>query len=271
MRPECGLSLTPVEGGCSAPGAAGRLPLATSRACRAAPADHRQPPLPLRGRQPPSSSLSHHRRGAVQQLACATRRDRCARMLLAAALAPAGLAVLAARSLQPISRADALHTRMSGPAALHNCDTCCRRAPMLAHDCRWQISACWHGYMDFATAQWKLRGDCKVANPRVGVCRRFSIAVQLVHLQFGLLCGRVFCTRPHGLAYEFGRRQLPQRAPTTATSNGNGGDAGVWRSVSIMCTVLFEVARLGLVSVGVRTCTVLGRSSCASELHSNFV
>ena len=83
--------------------------------------------------------------------------------------------------------------------------------------------------------------------------------------------GRVFCTRPHGLAYEFGRRQLPQRAPTTATSNGNGGDAGVWRSVSIMCTVLFEVARLGLVSVGVRTCTVLGRSSCASELHSNFV
>ena len=80
-----------------------RRPIATgtSRACRS-------PVRPLATSkaaarpQPPSSSLSHqhHRRGAVQQLFFQLAETGL-RMLLAAGFAPAGLAVLAARSLPP--------------------------------------------------------------------------------------------------------------------------------------------------------------------------
>ena len=153
------------------------------------PGHQRPPAAPVRPSKPASN---HHRRCAASSRSArrpsttavapfsswlAQPAETGVRMLLAAVFVPAGLAVLAARSLQPISRADALHTRMSDPAALHIAMPVAAVHQSLAHDCRWQISACWHGCMDFATAQWKPRGDCKVANPRVGFCRRFSIAV----------------------------------------------------------------------------------------------
>ena len=57
---------------------------------------------PLRGRQPPNPLPIHHHRGAARQQHSLNMPEKGVRMLLAAALAPAGLVVLAARSSQPI-------------------------------------------------------------------------------------------------------------------------------------------------------------------------
>ena len=50
-----------------------------------------------------------------------------------------------------------------------------------------------------------------------------------------LLCDRVFCTQPHGLSHEFGRRPLPTRSTKMADSDGNDGSAA---NAVLLCTVL---------------------------------
>ena len=67
----------------------------------------------------------------------------------------------------------------------------------------------------FAIVWWKLRGGSKAAKTRVAFCQSFKIAVQMGASTVACRGGRVFCTRAHGLAYESGRRQLPQRTSTT--------------------------------------------------------
>ena len=182
------------------------------------PGHQRPPAAPLRPSKPASN---HHRRCAASSRSArrpsttavapfsswlAQLAETGVRMLLAAVFVPAGLAVLAARSLQPISRADALHTRMSGPAALHIAMPVAAVHQSLAHDCRWQISAL------VSMATWillRLSGSPgATAKSQIqewafaGVSRS---PYKLVHLQSGLPCGRVFCTQPHGLAHESGR------------------------------------------------------------------
>ena len=155
------------------------------------------------------------------------------RMLLAAVFVPAGLAVLAARSLQPISRADALHTRMSGPAALHIA------IPVAAvHQCLLMIVAGRSVLVGMAT--WiLLRFSGSSGATAKSQIEEWAFAgvsrspYKLVHLQSGLPCGRVFCTRPYSLARVW---PTTTRATTTATSNGDGSAAaGVWRVAGVWC------------------------------------
>ena len=82
----------------------------------------------------------------------------------------------------------------------------------------------------------------------------------------GLPCGRVFCTRLHGLAHESGRRQLKPRATTKAPNDGVGGAAGVWRGVCalILCTILCHERGSNVSYV----CMV---RSVHTELHSKIV
>ena len=112
----------------------------------------------------------------------------------------------------------------------------------------------------FAIVWWKLRGGSKAAKTRVAFCQSFKIAVQMGASTVACRGGRVFCTRAHGLAYESGRRQLPQRTSTTNKQRR-------WRPSGLCCVACRRrdyVVFLRHASVGTRH-----RKRCAGRIASS--